>query len=231
MSNWQNLATTDTDTVRQWFGCGTRAGIGVATGTASGVIVVDVDLKEAKNGKAGLAFLEARFGLLPETLTATTPSGGRHLVLKYPVIVDTRIKNKVGLGTALFGWPTDVDIRADEGQINVAPTCRDGACYEWVTSFEDTELAELPEAWPDLILGVQRATPLQLGPPVGIVKEGSRNDILFHVTRSGERASGADDDRLVELAHEWNQQNCDPPLSAQEAEAAARSASRILRTR
>lgn len=53
---------------------------GIVTGKASGIFVLDVDMKNGKDGKAALAQL----GEVPKTCTVQTPSGGLHLYFRYP---------------------------------------------------------------------------------------------------------------------------------------------------
>jgi hypothetical protein len=55
--------------------------IGVPTGRASGLVVVDVDVK---NGAQGDAWLQENAEALPETRTHRTQSGGLHLVFRAP---------------------------------------------------------------------------------------------------------------------------------------------------
>jgi hypothetical protein len=71
-------ASTDPATIEAWWGRYPGALISVATGRASGVIVLDIDVKHAgPNGWHGLEDL----GALPlaDTPIASTPSGGTHL--------------------------------------------------------------------------------------------------------------------------------------------------------
>jgi hypothetical protein len=96
-------ATCDLDLLARlnWSGAD---GCGLATGKASGVDVLDVDVRGAEaaprmarssprphgadavdaggDGVDGLAVL-AQMGALPETLTASTPSGGRHFYFRH----------------------------------------------------------------------------------------------------------------------------------------------------
>ena len=59
--------------------------IGLPTGKASGVFVLDIDMDPPRvNGAEGLAELEERFGKLPDTLEARTPRGGWHLYFDWP---------------------------------------------------------------------------------------------------------------------------------------------------
>src|SRR5580704_15552269 len=69
-------ATTDEDQIRAWWKRYPSAMIGVPTGSASGMWVLDVDMKNGKDGKQTLAALEAANGPLPLTVRSCTPSGG-----------------------------------------------------------------------------------------------------------------------------------------------------------
>lgn len=137
MSAWQDAATTEVSTIENWWTQLYRGhGIGVATGSASGIFVLDVDVSDQKAGDETLASLEDRFGGLPPTPTVNTPSGGVHYYFAYPPGVE--IRNDAGrrLGEGL-------DIRGDGGQVVAPPTTRAQGGYEWV---EDTYLCEVAEA-------------------------------------------------------------------------------------
>ena len=68
------------------------AGVAIATGRTAGILVVDIDTTEGHgdDGYASLAELEACNGIIPDTLSVTTPSGGRHLYCNYPEELSTR---------------------------------------------------------------------------------------------------------------------------------------------
>lgn len=102
--------------------------IGVATGAASGVFVVDVD---GEGGERSLAAL----GDLPPTLTQWT-GNGRHLFFSAPAGV--KIASRVSkLGRKL-------DIRGDGGYVVVAPSMHhSGRRYEWANALP---VADAP-AW------------------------------------------------------------------------------------
>jgi hypothetical protein len=72
-------ATTDPEIITAWWSRRPSALINIATGTASGVVVLDVDVKHANaNGFDTLA--ELGFAILPETPISHTPSGGVNLL-------------------------------------------------------------------------------------------------------------------------------------------------------
>ena len=74
----------DPEVIRCVAHCYPEANLAVATGEASGVVVLDIDCKKGKNGEADLAALEREHGALPSTVESITPSGGRHLWFKHP---------------------------------------------------------------------------------------------------------------------------------------------------
>ena len=70
-------ATDDLRRVQGWWRWRPTANIGVPTGAASGLVVIDIDV-HGTNGYTSYA-RAARAGLIPEPLaTETTPTGGRH---------------------------------------------------------------------------------------------------------------------------------------------------------
>ena len=106
-------ATTDADQIRAWWAEHPGANIGIATGAISGIVVLDVDVKNGKPGNQTLAALVAQHGELPTTPHQTTWSGGLQYFFEY----DARVKNTAGaLGAGL-------DTRGDGGYV-VAPPSR-----------------------------------------------------------------------------------------------------------
>jgi Bifunctional DNA primase/polymerase, N-terminal/Primase C terminal 2 (PriCT-2) len=129
-------ATTDQKTISRWWREYPDAGIGMPTGSASGFIVIDVDLKNGRDGRLALAELR-HLAPLPKTRTALTPSGGKHLYFEDPGGIRSST-DKLGVG---------LDVRGDGGYV-VLPPSHDGL-YEWVRDAEGyvNRTAELPEAW------------------------------------------------------------------------------------
>lgn len=125
-------ATADVDTVKRWWKDRSKPrNVGVRTGRASNILIIDVDA----GGAAGLAELERRHGPLPETLEAATPTGGRHLVFRYPAEGVVRSsREQLGPRINVIG----------EGDYVVAPPSlhRTGSTYTWV----QRPVADLPAA-------------------------------------------------------------------------------------
>lgn len=118
-----HAATTDPQTIEQWWRTHPAANIGIATGKVSGLIVVDVDAGEGKTGFESLAALEQRHAELPESLRVRTGSGGLHIYLAAPQV---EIRNSAGY------LASNIDIRG-EGGLVVAPPSRhlSGNLYSW----------------------------------------------------------------------------------------------------
>ena len=138
MGAWQKAATTDPDLIDTWWTQLYRDhGVGVATGSGSGIFVLDVDVADDKGGDDTLADLEDRYGALPDTPTVLTPSGGVHQYFKIPDGIE--IRNDAGrrLGQGL-------DIRGEGGQVVAPPTARAVDAYEWVGETWRLEPADAP---------------------------------------------------------------------------------------
>ena len=120
-------ASKDSSQVEAWQPLWEKPGalIGMPTGTASGLLVLDVDRKHGIDGLATLAELEKRNGLLPKTGVAETPNGGLHLYFLFPE-TDPPIGNSAGkLGPGL-------DIRGQGGYVILPPSVINGRAYRWV---------------------------------------------------------------------------------------------------
>lgn len=137
MSSWQNDATVDQARLKLWWLHWPRANIGIATGRASDLVVLDVDVHEDKPGFVSLRKLETELGPLPPTLTALTASGGKHFFFRYPPGVT--ICNSAG-----WRGCVGIDWRADGGQVVVAPSRTHHGIYVWLN---DLPVAEIPPSW------------------------------------------------------------------------------------
>lgn len=140
---WQEKATTDPATIRQWYEEHPDYGVGIATGRESNLFVVDVDVSHGKVGDESLKAVEAEHGSLPEGAEVVTGSGGRHLYFTFDGVPDSAaIRNDAGrkLGP-------DLDIRGDGGFVVAPPTIHPetGQRYEWEIMAPDA--AATPPAW------------------------------------------------------------------------------------
>jgi Bifunctional DNA primase/polymerase, N-terminal len=104
-------ATTDTTMVPWLWGRDKAAGIAVATGPASGLLVIDCDVKHGTDGAA--SWVSVWGDILRGYPLVSTPSGGWHSWLRLPPGMD--VPNRPGI---LPG----VDIKGTSGYALVPPT-------------------------------------------------------------------------------------------------------------
>ena len=121
-------ASSDERQVLEWWTAWPGANIGLATGRASGVYVLDIDVKPDQDGFASLNGVEAEIGAAPETLSAETGTGGRHL---YFAAADVPADRRVTIGQ---GLKPGIDLRGDGGYVVLPPSCNASGAYRWVSS-------------------------------------------------------------------------------------------------
>lgn len=136
-------ATSDLKKVREFWTSYPGANIGVATGTSSGITVLDVD-----DPKQFVAMTEEH-GQLPATRMAKTGGGGVHLLYRY----EPGIRNKAGI------FPK-IDVRGDGGYIVAPPSVhQSGERYQWVN--DDASLSLWPETLTKLANKSRARQPVQ----------------------------------------------------------------------
>jgi len=111
------------------------AGIGIATGSASGLLVVDLDLHGGEDGTAVWAAFLAQHGLsVPPGPWVTTPSGGQHHYYALPpgMVIPTRPKIL-----------PSVDLKIDGGYVGAPPTM---ISVTWTEGKRAGEVS-VPYAW------------------------------------------------------------------------------------
>lgn len=115
-------ATVDQDQIRRWWSAHPTANIGLATGKASSLFVVDVD--DAKGGTATMRTLVERHGKIPPTRRSRT-GGGWHLLFELPA-------RPVRMGANVLG--PGVDTRSTGGYIVAPPSVHpNGTRYRWLS--------------------------------------------------------------------------------------------------
>jgi hypothetical protein len=201
-------ATTDPDTIRSWWKDMPDASVGIRCGSASGLVVLDVD--PAHGGEDSLRDLEAKHGPLPATLEAATGGGGLHLFFRHP---GRPVRNSAGtLGKGL-------DLRGDGGYVVAPPSIHpSGKRYAWLG-------AGRLEAAPEWILeppAKNRHRPAAAIPET--ISDGQRNATLFSLAGSMRNRGMTVDE--IEVALTAVNERCDPPLPADEVRRMAESAGR-----
>ena len=100
--------------------------IGVPTGSASGFVVIDIDIKTDKDGRL---WLRENSEALPPTRTHRTQSGGLHLLFYPPAGVEIRNSaSKIAPG---------VDVRGEGGYVIIPPS-------PGYAVADDSEIADMP---------------------------------------------------------------------------------------
>jgi len=134
-ANGSRGATTDERKIRDWAAQWRGSNWAVATGSESGVFVLDVD---GERGRTSLEQLEAQYGTLPVTLTSRTgrADGGVHRWFAWPEGCEVRnSQDKVG---------DKLDVRGAGGYVIASPSVHQtGSVYEWLDP--DVPVANPPQ--------------------------------------------------------------------------------------
>ena len=155
ISGWNENATTDKEQIRKWFGNGKPSNIGLV---CDGLIVIDIDTKDGKNGGEGFELLTKKLGRLPDCPEAVTSTGGQHLFFRRP----DRAKIGNEEGVVIEGKKYDIDIKTvskdsegktRSGYVVAAPSIgKNGEPYRLLEELPPKgELEELPAAWLDFL--------------------------------------------------------------------------------
>lgn len=203
---WQELATSDLETLRRWLRFKPELNLGLATGRASGLIALDIDVKN--NGDESLGRLIREYGELPYTVLSLTGGGGWHYLFRDPSGV---ARNSAG--TIADG----IDVRGEGGLIVLPPSRHSsGRPYTWDAGAhpEDTEPALAP-TW--LLELIERTGKRRGAPPIpaGQIPAGQRNNSLLRIAGAMRRVGASEQAILSALVVE-NAERCEPPLDAEE---------------
>lgn len=164
-------ATTDLAQVRSWWAHWPLAGIGLVTGSRSGLAVLDIDL--GHDGSGTLNALGSQGIIVPPTLCADTGGGGQHYF--FAIGGGMRVPNTSSRLPGLGNTP-GIDIRGEGGYVVAAPSLhRSGRRYAWRGTGDG--LAPLPP-WM-----TKPASRRETGHPVPVVKPGTSNRYAAEVLR------------------------------------------------
>lgn len=203
------------DLIQQW--ASESGNVGVLTGSASGIAVIDIDNHNGVDGMGNLKdFLDTYDIELPMTKVVKTPSGGYHYYFKLPdTYNDTQfIQNHSQL--------EGVDFQTHGRYVVAPPSQIDGKYYEVV---RDVELEELPEKWLEMFTDKsitktnkkreRKFTANLLGDIIAGCGEGSRN--IFLTSIIGKLfATGLEHEEVRVWSLYVNQISLNPPLSEEE---------------
>ena len=231
IKEWQNYATRDKDQIRKWFADPAKnAGIFTGKfGDDEALIVVDVDIKNSKNGEESMLMLELEGKEFPATLEQVTASGGRHLIYK-----TTSAKQQ---GVDVLG--SGLDIRSHGGFIVAPGSVVAGNIYK---VSHKTTLANAPE-WLETILSrpktrapvdIQecshidkdraRIRGIECAKNSEIAVEGSGGDLAtFKIAAKLKDLGCSESDTVAILLDHWNPR-CAPPWPGEDIVAKVRNA-------
>jgi hypothetical protein len=189
VKEWPKVATDDADVIGEWAARWPNANIGVATGEASGVMVVDLDVKDGRNGLENLAALARTGKVLPPSPVALTPSGGRHLYFR----AVPGVRNVVGITAAGRGLALGIDVRAEGGFVVAPPSERANGRYRWLVPPMTPAFPRLPDWGVKMLLPppqkTRTASPdVRVGDIAPLTRfvanspDGQRNNALFWAT-------------------------------------------------
>jgi len=150
IKQWQKLASTDQEQIRDWWEKWPDANIGLATGKESGLLSLDID---GPKGEASWTLLQSEIPEIPEdTLEQKTgrTDGGRQLLYNYPQ--DRNIRNRTDV---LPG----IDVRGEGGYIIIPPSIHpSGQAYTWPYG-DRVAIADAPEALLEVLAATKKAPP------------------------------------------------------------------------
>jgi len=203
-------ASTDHSKVTAMFNAAPKAtGIGIPTGSFSGLVVVDRDGDSE----------EARriWDSLPPTLEVRT---GRGTHRYYRVPVGTTIKSRK--------LAEDVDLKADGGYVAAAGSLHpSGSRYEFSNRLEIAELPALllSERKEKPSTRREKRAPAPFDDDGGPILEGARNRTLFFIALAL-KDNGAGREEALQILLTQNEARCVPTLDEQEVQSIAKSAFR-----
>lgn len=214
-------ATMDPLKIQGWWRTYPDSNIGIATGSISGLYVLDIDPRHG--GDDSLDGLEQTNGRIARSVECFTGGGGRHMYFKYPQTGMVRNHTNVpGLG---------LDVRGDGGYVVAPPSGHvSGHAYEWEATSDPVSnvLIEAP-AWLQAVVvelptNHQQATQQTQQTPK-TATAGGRNTLLTR--QAGKlRRQGFMADEIEAALLKYNQNRCVPPLDDDEVRKIAKSVSR-----
>lgn len=213
-------ATTDLTQIKKWWTKYPDANIGIATGKASGgLVVIDMDVDDDKDKDGYHHFkdwLDENYLYLDDTWQAITGRGGYHLMFR----TSRDVRNRTN-------WIPDVDVRGEGGYIVAPPSIHpNGHPYEWEIAPEDCPILtdkddeNIEYIVSELTKGEEKKQSVVVP---GAIVEGGRNDMLYKIACSYQ-GRGQSDEFILQAVLDVNRTRCNPPLPEAEVRRIVESA-------
>lgn len=186
----QHLPATHEE-VRTWLTPGWR-GLGLVTGSVSGVVVIDVD-----KGEGVARFTE--WGLLGRAHVRTR-SGGLHWYLRHPGWPVKTVQSQTNKRLECI---RGIDVRGDGGYVVIPPTRFEGVAYELLRDHRDLDEPSLLPFEVQTLLGLH-AAPGDPGPRRAVQRPGTNSPWVASDGTTLERALLY---RALDLAHSGGRRN------------------------
>jgi hypothetical protein len=208
-------ATAREQTVRAWWDRWPDANVGIATGSVSGLIVLDVDPRHG--GDDSLVALERQHDPLPQTVRAMTGGGGSHPYFSHPGGI---VRNKVAIAPGL-------DVRGDGGYVIAPPSIHEtGRRYEWDVGASPGEVTlQAAPAWLLALISNGGRERCRADAITLEIREGERNRRLYQLA-CGLRRHGIGERAIREALAAINRYHVVPPIEDDELGRIAASAAR-----
>ncbi|MER9685891.1 bifunctional DNA primase/polymerase [Mesorhizobium sp. M0139] len=216
IDDWPDLATSAAKAITAWWAENPNYNIGIATGR--GVTVIDADCKKGKSGLDSLAMLDMMG--LPESLRATTPSGGVHVYLRTAKAFGNR-------ADTIPDFP-GIDLRGERGYVLAPGSTIDGEAYktevyakpdkapQWLEDTLDRRTTHAPRDGSALIEldraeNIARAVDWLVNHAPEAV-EGAGGDTVTYSVAAELRAFGVAEATALDLMLDhWNEVKASPP--------------------
>lgn len=160
IEDWQNRASTNEAQIRRWFGKWPDAMPGIPMGPRTGLLTLDIDQKNGKDGFAGLRAIGFNPEILSDIMSAT-PSGGRHAVFRW----------EEGMGNSAAGLPAGVDVRGEGGYIAAPGATHAGGTYRLLSGSLTVDPPALPEALKPRLKAKEPGQGEPTGLPFHVIRE------------------------------------------------------------
>jgi len=197
-------ATKNVEQLAEWWLQYPKANIGIATGEDSNLLVVDIDA--GHGGYETVRDLAAQGSVFPDTITATTGSGGEHRYYIYP-------RGKVVLNSAgVLGQ--GIDIRAQAGYVVAPPSINAKGPYVWdmdQSTGEGSVLRVPTEPPPWLLEKLQAQTMHHHFEMPDVIRASGRNN-FFTAAAGAMRRKGFSGPAIFAALDEERIARCEQPL-------------------